>query len=455
MSDLERGGKEMTLPLELTPTKAMAKDPWADLKAPIWRAFSFETGHFLLHVPSSHVIEVPEAMVRHVRGAQVNEDMSAELAALARDLPVPPPRVVTPDIQAVSLNMAQGCNLRCTYCFAGEGDYGVKGMMTAQTATSALTLFSKNKDRFHVVFFGGEPMLNFGVIQEVVDWCETQTCKFSFAITTNGTLLTHEKLAWLKAKQFSMTLSYDGKGLQSRQRLNKDKQTNSEQLVERKVDTFGEQLKTLKDVVIRATVTRENLDHLEHAMVTTLTAHNFKLAVAHHATPLRAFQFTDQDIEKLGSIFKRVVDRLVEDQDWEKLLKLDNVMKHVKSIHKGRTNLRACGAGVNYLTVSVEGDFYLCHRFNEDQAEMYGSIAKGVDQERLSEVAAFRGAAKDPCKSCWIRQWCAGGCMHEHKSATGNKFDIGPMYCKLLSLEVTEAMRVYTVLQQQAPHLLD
>src|SRR5262249_54506863 len=113
------------------------------------------------------------------------------------------------------------------------------------------------------------------------------------------------------------------------------------------------------------------------------------------------------------------------------------------------------GAGVNYLTVSVEGDFYLCHRFNEDQSEKYGSISEGLDKPRLDEVAAFRGAALDPCKSCWLRQWCAGGCMHEHKVATGNKFDLDPMYCKLLSLEVSQAMRIYTLLLKKAPHLLD
>lgn len=431
------------------------RDAWADLRAPVWRAFTFETGHFLLHVPSSHVLEAPESLVRHVLGLAPSAAAEAELEALAKSLPLPPPRVVTPDIQAVSLNMAQGCNLRCTYCFAGEGDYGVKGMMTLATAVAALSLLAQGKQRFHVVFFGGEPMLNFGVIEKVVAWCEGQECKFSFAITTNGTLLTKEKLEWFKQKRFAMTLSYDGKGLQSRQRLNKDKSTNSEQLVERKVEAFGEQLAALRDVVIRATITKENIDHLERAMVTTLSSHNFKLAVAHHATPLRAFQFTDADIERLGATFQRVIDRLIEAKDWVNLVKLDNVMKHVKSIHKGRTNLRACGAGVNYLTVSVDGVFYLCHRFNEDATEAFGSVAVGLDHPRLNEVAAFRGAAKDPCNTCWLRQWCAGGCMHEHKAATGNKFDLDPMYCKLLSLEVTQAMRIYTVLLESRPDLLD
>lgn len=430
-------------------------DPWAALRAPVWRAFTFESGHFILHVPSSHVLEVPAAMASHVRGESYDPDLAAELEALASDLPLPTPQPIKPDIQAVSLNMAQGCNLRCTYCFAGEGDYGTKGMMTLATAKAALSLLSQGKERFHVVFFGGEPMLNYAVIQQVVAWAETQAVKYSFAITTNGTLLTKEKLDWLKAKRFSMTLSYDGKGLQSRQRLNKDKQTNSEDLVERKVEAFGDQIKALRDVVIRATVTKENLDALEHAMLTTLTAHNFKLAVAHHATPLRAFSFSDADIEKLAGIFKRVIDGLLAAEDWDKVLKLDNVMKHVRSIHKGRTGMRACGAGLNYLTVSVAGDFYLCHRFNEDETEKFGSIEAGLDTPRLEEVAAFRAAAKDPCKSCWVRQWCAGGCMHEHKVMTGDKFSLDPMYCKLLSLEVEQSMRVYTVLRQKAPHLLE
>jgi uncharacterized protein len=430
------------------------------LRSPVWRSFTFETGHFLLHVPTSHVLEVPEILALQVRGLANDAEAEARLAELERELPQPPPRKpVVADIRAISLNMAQGCNLRCTYCFAGEGDYGVKGMMTPELAIDAVRTLSAGKDRFHVVFFGGEPMLNYAAIKATVDWCEAEAAagrtRYTYAMTTNATLLNEEKLAWLKERRFALTISYDGQGLHAKQRLNKDKISNSQALVERKLANFHDQLAAMRGMTLRTTVTKGNLDLVEEAIVATLTSQNFRLAVSHHATALQRLAFTLADIERLGAIYRSVIDRLLAAGDHERLLKLDNVTKYVQTIKHGRTGQIACGAGVSYLTVSVEGDFYLCHRFNEDAEESYGSVAKGLDHAKLAEIGRFRGAGADPCKTCWMREWCAGGCFHESKAATGDKFGIDPLYCKLQDLEIEQALRVYTILRERAPHLLE
>lgn len=429
-------------------------DAWQSLKAPDWKAFSFATGHVLLHVPSAHVLEVPEDLAAHVRGERQSPELQAELDELAASLPLPVVKAVTPDIQAVSLNMAQGCNLRCTYCFAGEGDYGQKAMMSYETAVRVLEFFSNGKERFHVVFFGGEPLLNYAVIQPLVAWCERQPCRFSFAMTTNATLLTPEKLAWLKAKNVALTISYDGHGIQARQRLNKDRQSNSEALVERKLAAFKEQLANLQNFKLRATVMRQNLDLLEDALVTTINAQNVRLMISMHSTAANGMRFTDEDIDRLGEILERVVDRYLAARDFDRLLKLENIRLGVQKIHHGYTGARSCGAGLTYLTVSAAGRYYLCHRFNEDESESFGSIEEGLNQERLAEVGRFRGAGAEPCSTCWMRQWCAGGCFHDHKAATGNIFDLDPLFCKLQDLELRQAMRVHAVLRTEAPHLL-
>lgn len=422
-----------------------------------WKSFSFETGHFLLHVPTAHVALVDAQTVDHVEGVSMSPDIEAALAELEASLPKPAQRArITPDISAISLNLAQGCNLRCTYCFAGEGDYGNKGMMTSETGIQTIRMLSAGKKSFHIVFFGGEPMLNFTTIEEVVAWCENQIdCRYSFSITTNGTLLNEKKIAWFKQHNFSMNLSYDGKGLQAAQRLNKDKISDSEALVTRKITQLSEALQTLRHFQIRATITRGNLDKLYPAILDTLSSTNYKMFVSHHATPLRSFAFTADDIDKLGSVYKRVIDHLLEENEFEKLLRLRNIKNWIDTIHRGRTKQMACGAGVNYLTVSTEGRFYLCHRFNEDESENYGSIEAGLNQEKLQAICDFRGAQRDPCRSCWMREWCAGGCFHEHKAAHGDIFDIDPMYCKLQALEIEQAMRVYSHLQEKAPQLLD
>ena len=420
-----------------------------------WRAFSFETGCFLLHVPSAHVLEVPELLVAQVRGEVDDIGATEELNRLSRELPRPKRTPVVPDIRAISLNMAQGCNLRCTYCFAGEGDYGAKGVMSFGVARAAIEMLARGKPSFHVVFFGGEPMLNFSVIEQVVEWVEQQLLPVTFSMTTNGTLLTAEKVAWLRLKNFALNLSYDGKGVHGRQRLNKDKVSNSESLVERKIKAFGEQFALLRDFRLRATVTKAVLPMIEMAIIETLTAKNFKLFVSHHATTDRGTEFSSDDIAELGRILKNVVEHFLRHEDYQGLLRLENIRQGVQNIHRGKTAGMACGAGVNYLTVSVSGGFYLCHRFNEDEDERLGGLTEGLNLSKLAEVAEFRGANKAPCNECWMRQWCAGGCMHEHKSATGDKFSIDERYCQLQNLELEQAMRVYTVLRYKAPQLLE
>jgi len=373
---------------------------------------------------------------------------------LDASLPQPKERQIEVDIQTVSLHMSQGCNLRCTYCFAGEGDYGSKGMMSHETAIRALEILSRGKVNFHVIFFGGEPLLNFKVIQSVVQWCEAQTCSFTFSMTTNATLLTAEKLAWLRDHQFALTISYDGKGIHGQQRLNKDKVTNSEALVTRKLEAFKDELQRLRQIRLRATITTKTLDRAYEAMVSTLSSHTYRLAVARHADDMRDFAFTEQDIDKLATITTQIIDELLEQKDYERLTRLENIMKTVRSIHFGETQRMLCGAGVHYLTCSVTGRFYLCHRFNEDEAEKYGDVDQGLDQDKLEKIAAFRARKLDPCGSCWMRQWCAGGCFHEHKAATGDKFLIDQNFCRMQDIEMSQAMRVYTHLLKYAPGYL-
>lgn len=425
-----------------------------DLKAATWRAFTFETGNFLLHVPTSHVLEVGADLANAVRQNSQDAFVLKTLEELNASLPAPLERTFKVDIQTVSLHMAQGCNLRCTYCFAGEGDYGSKGMMTHETATKALEILSRGKEHFHVIFFGGEPLLNFKVIQSVVEWCESQSCSYSFSMTTNATLLTAEKLAWLREHKFALTISYDGKGIHGKQRLNKDKVTNSEALVTRKLEAFKEELQRLRQLRLRATITTKTLDDAYEAMVSTLSSHTYRLAVARHADDMRQFAFSDQDIAKLGAITVRIIDELLEQKDYQRLIRLENIMKTVRSIHLGETQRMLCGAGVHYLTCSVSGRFYLCHRFNEDESERYGDVESGPDQAKLQKIAAFRARKVDPCGSCWMRQWCAGGCFHEHKAATGDKFQIDPNFCQMQNLEMSQAMRVYTHLLKHAPEYL-
>jgi uncharacterized protein len=443
-------------PAELTGELVFAR-----LKASggIWKAFTTEAGHFLLHVPSAHVLSVPESYVKQVRGESADAAVQAEIDALAATIVVPKTRPIEVDIRSVSLNLAQGCNLRCTYCFAGEGDYGNKGMMSVETAVAAIQSFAKGKPSFRVIFFGGEPMLAYGTIQKVVAWCEedqkTSGTRYSFGMTTNGTLLTEERLLWLKSKKFGLTWSYDGHGLHAKQRLNKDLKTDSEALVERKLAALKGQLDEWSDFKLRATVTKANLERLEAAMTATLDSKDLRFMVSHHSAKLANLGFTLKDIERFGAIMRQVVERYLAARDYERLLKLDNIRRFVGLIHRGKVNVPACAAGTSYVTVSTAGAYYLCHRFNEDESERIGDVGSGLDKAKAQTIADFRNRRKDPCGTCWMREWCAGGCMYEHKADSGDALAPSPLFCLLQETEAELAMRVYTVISAEAPHLLD
>lgn len=438
-----------------TDAPASSGDLWASLSAPIWKVFRLDTGCYLLHVPSSHLLEVERAVLDHVEGIRLDADIAHELASFADNMKQASTPAIKTDIRSISLNMAQGCNLRCTYCFAGEGDYGSKGMMSLATAQATLEFFGRGREQLEVIFFGGEPLLNFAVIKGLVEWCETQSCKFIFKITSNGTLMTKERLQWLKDKKFAITWSYDGPGLQDRQRLLADKSSGSGAMIERKLASLAESLKDLRAFRLRTTVTRANLDHLEESILSTLTSKNYRLAVARHASKTPQHMFTADDIAKLEAIYTSVVNRFLSLGDYKRVLAIGNLRERMRAIHHGETGQMACAAGVHYLSVSVSGKFYLCHRFTEDESENYGDLEHGLDYERLATIRHARQKPAAACGSCWMRQWCAGGCFHEHKLATGDKFQLDPQFCQLQDLETKLAIRVYTALQLAAPELIE
>lgn len=438
-----------------TASSASPAAPWASLQTADWKLFRWDTGSYLLHIPSSHLLEVDSAVADHVAGIKTDASITQQLEEYAASIPQQSVPQRSTDIRSISLNMAQGCNLRCTYCFAGEGDYGSKGMMSFATAKAVIEFFARGRQDLELIFFGGEPLLNFAVIQAVVEWCEAQSCQFSFKITTNGSLLNASRLEWLKAKNFAITWSYDGHGLQDRQRLLPNKQSGSASLIEGKLKNLAKSLDELRALRLRTTITRAHLDKLEESILSSLSSQNYRLAVARHATNMREHMFTPDDINTLGEIWQRVVDRLLAAGEYAKLIKIGNLRERMRAVHHADTKQMACAAGVNYLSVSVSGKFYLCHRFAEDESENYGDVARGIDHQRLATIREARQNPGTPCSGCWMRQWCAGGCFHEHKMATGDKFQLDPQFCQLQDIETSLAIRVYTALQVLAPELIE
>lgn len=348
------------------------------------------------------------------------------------------------------MNVAERCNLRCTYCYAGEGDYGSNSLMTFETARRAILFFAKPDSVLEIAFFGGEPLLNFALVKEVVEWCAVQNFHFRFSLTTNAVLLHESHLEFFKKHNFELKISYDGRELQDTQRTQNPQLAA---LVEKKLQRFEESLHALRSFQLRTTVSRKHIDSFARNILSTLNSHQYRIQYARVSSAASRERFLPEDADKLNALLTQMVEHLIEEKNWTHLLRIGNLKSLIRKIHFGRMQA-FCGAGINYLSVSTSGAFYLCHRFTEDKEECVGDIHRGLDQAKLGEIAALRGRTKEPCRSCWMRNVCQGGCFHEHKMATGNIGTVDPVFCKLQDHEMTLALRVYIILRNQAPEAL-
>ena len=423
----------------------------------VWKGFTGPDGFYLLHIPTAHLLKSDEELVSYVdndsahSAAALNQRLDAISSQLPQDFQRSQPEI---DIMGISMNVIQSCNLRCTYCYAGDGDYGVDSKMSEETAFRTVDFFAKGKKTLHINFFGGEPLMNLKLIQSVVAYCKTKTdTKFYFSMTSNGTLLNEQTLKFLHQHKINLTISYDGKGLHAAQRLNLDKTTNSEALVEKKLKTYEKELQKIPGFGLRATIHKDNIPLVREALFRTLNEKQFEYTFVRNSEKgERGYSF--EQVRELATIFSEVVDSLLGAERYDQILRIGNIRSNVNKIHTGQVGNSFCGAGTNYLSVSTTGAFYLCHRFTEDEDERLGDLDSGLNKPAIQRFAAHRGVTHDPCQQCWIRQWCGGGCYHEHKMANNTTFLPDPLFCFLMDNEMKLAMRVYLALQTHRPDLI-
>ena len=124
-----------------------------------------------------------------------------------------------PVVKALCLHIAQDCNLACQYCFAEEGEYhGRRALMSFEVGKKALDFLVANsgsRRNLEVDFFGGEPLMNWEVVKQLVEYGrsieEANNKKFRFTLTTNGVLLNDDILDFVNKEMGNIVLSTDGR----------------------------------------------------------------------------------------------------------------------------------------------------------------------------------------------------------------------------------------------------
>ncbi len=335
---------------------------------------------------------------------------------LIDDAPLEPPRV-----RALSLAIAQKCNLGCTYCYAQQGEFGAPAKnMALADALRAVELLVGDAEpgaRLNLAFLGGEPLVNRPALQAATrqarDLAEARSAKITFSITTNGTLLTEDDARFFEDFGFAVTISLDGpREVHDALRPYKGGSGSFDATMRRVAPLLRLQRKM--QVAARVTVTPSNLS-LRRTLDTFVAAgfHSVGFSPMLSAPGGRG-ELQSDDLElMLGEMIDC-------GREYERRATLGerypfaNMVNAMREIHRGTHRPYPCGAGAGYLGVSADGELSACHRFVGDEEGAMGSLADGVDRARQAEWLATRHVHRqEPCRSCWARYLCGGGCHHE------------------------------------------
>jgi len=377
----------------------------------------------------------------------------AELELLA-DPPVRPAgegrartRAADPPVWAMALFLTQTCNLDCVYCYGGTGagdggTYGSRGTMRRETAFAAVDwLIARSRDMkvLTLSFFGGEPLLAFDLLKEVVLHAERRAAerdkRFSFDVTTNGTLLDDAKVAFFDAHDVGVTVSFDGeRALQDAQRPFKDGRGS--------YDETAPRLVRLLRVRPERSAARATLlgDRDPREVKRSLLAMGFSDVGTHHAAASLFDAGGRPSRQREAQVARSVEEMEREAAEWVEALarrdgealrrlaaegQLGGVLRVFLNGHRRRYNCRAARAAVG---VSAAGDVYPCHRFVGQDAYRMGTVFDpALDRAPYLDSPLDR---VDACRACVAKHLCAGGCMHENLAETGSLEDPVPALCR-------------------------
>ena len=327
----------------------------------------------------------------------------------------------SPPLRALSLAIAQKCNLGCTYCYAQQGEFGGSAKnMPLDDALRAVDLLVGTAEpgaRLNLAFLGGEPLVNRKVLraatQRAVELTGSRGAKMTFSITTNGTVLTEDDGRFFEEHGFAVTVSIDGpREVHDALRPFKGGGGSYDAVMKRTAPLL--KMQNRMQVSARVTVTPTNLS-LRQTLDTFIAAGFHSVGFSPMlSAPTGEGEMQSEDLElMLGEMIDcgREFERASRSG---RRFPFANMVNAMREIHRGTHRPYPCGAGAGYLGVSADGELAACHRFVGDEEGAMGSLDDGIDLTRQADWLTTRHVHRqEPCQSCWARYLCGGGCHHE------------------------------------------
>ena len=360
-------------------------------------------------------------------------------------------------VKALCLHIAHDCNLKCKYCFAEEGEYhGRRALMSYEVGKKALDFLVANSGsrvNLEVDFFGGEPLMNWQVVKNLVAYGrsleEPHHKKFRFTLTTNGVLLNDEILEFVNKEMGNIVLSVDGrKEINDRMRPLAGGQ-GSYDLIIPKFKKVAES-RNQTNYYVRGTFTHFNKDFA--ADVCHLADLGFKqISVEPVVAPeSEEYALVEEDIPQILAEYDKLAVEMLKRHKEGKDFNFFHFMIDLQGGPCVYKRLSGCGSGTEYLAVTPWGDFYPCHQFVGQEQFLMGNVDEGITNTKIrEEFKACNVYSKEKCKNCFAKFYCSGGCAANSYNFHGNINDTYDLGCELQRKRVECAIMIKAALAEE------
>ena len=342
-------------------------------------------------------------------------------------------------VKALCLHIAHTCNLNCSYCFASQGKYhGERSLMSLEVGKRAMDFLienSKGRTNLEVDFFGGEPLMNFDVVKQIVAYArerEKETGKnFRFTLTTNGVLIDDDVIDFANREMSNVVLSLDGrKEVHDRFRVDYSGNGSWEKIVpkfQKLVEARGH-----KNYYMRGTFTHHNPDFLkdiEEMLSLGFTELSMEPVVC---APEDESALTNDDLPVVLEQYERLAELMLRKHKEGKPFTFYHYMIDLKGGPCIYKRISGCGSGTEYMAVTPWGDLYPCHQFVGEEKFKLGDIWNGVNNTAIQEeFLSCNVYSREECKDCWAKLYCSGGCAANAYHATSSVKGVYKYGCEL------------------------
>lgn len=353
-------------------------------------------------------------------------------------------------IKALCLHVAHTCNLNCSYCFASQGKYhGERALMSFEVGKRAIDFLIENsgeRRNLEVDFFGGEPLMNWDVVKQIVEYARSVEKKygknFRFTLTTNGVLIDDDVIDFSNREMSNVVLSLDGrKEIHDATRVDYAGNGSYDRIVpkfQKLVASRGG-----KNYYMRGTFTHRNPDFTNdvfHMADLGFTELSMEPVVCAPDDPMA---LTPEDIETVKEQYEILAKEMLKREREGRGFTFYHYMIDLTAGPCIYKRISGCGSGTEYMAVTPWGDLYPCHQFVGEEAYKLGDIWQGVTNDALrDDFRCCNAYARPECKDCWAKLYCSGGCAANAYHASGSIRGIYKPGCELFKKRIECAIMI-------------